>query len=201
MMMQIIAGHYRGHRLKAPKGPQTRPTASRLREALFNICQNRIDGSRFLDLFAGSGAMGFEALSRGAHSAAFIDAHKEAIQCIEANAATLQVQSQIQVFRGEAIATLARLEKEGEAFDIIYADPPYQTRDPRTSMVYSEQIIHWVDTHGLLRPDGVLFIEEDFRFQPHMDQLTSLVLKDSRRFGQAALQQYRKKNGQEMDSK
>lgn len=200
-MMRIIAGQYRGHPLKAPKGPQTRPTASRLREALFNICQNRIDGARFLDLYAGSGAMGFEALSRGAHSAAFIDTHKESIQCIEANAASLQVQSQTQVFRGEAIATLARLEKQRDAFDIIYADPPYQTRDPRTSMLYSEQIIHWIDTHELLGPEGVLFIEEDFRFQPHMEHLTSLVLKDSRRFGQAALQQYQKKNGQKMDSK
>ena len=123
-MMRIIAGQYRGQRLKAPKGPQTRPTASRLREALFNICQNRIERARFLDLYAGSGAMGFEALSRGAESAVFIDAHKEAIQCIEANAASLQVQSQIQVFRGEAIATLAWLEKQGDPFDIIYADPP-----------------------------------------------------------------------------
>lgn len=189
--MFIIAGLYRGRRLKSPKGPQTRPTASRLREALFNICQNRIEGARFLDLFAGSGAMGLEALSRGAQSAAFIDAHKEAIHCIEANAALLNVKSQTQVFRGDVMATLAWLEKQGDSFDIIYADPPYNTADPRTSILYSEQIIHWIDAHALLKPEGILFIEEDFRVQPKPDQLKTLAFKDSRRFGQAALQQYR----------
>lgn len=190
--MFIIAGLYKGRRLKSPKGPQTRPTASRLREALFNICQNGIEGARFLDLFAGSGAMGFEALSRGAQSASFIDANKEAIHCIEANAALLEVQNQTQVYRGDVMATLAWLEKKGDSFDIIYADPPYNTVDPRTSILFSEQIIHWIDGHALLKPAGILFIEEDFRAQPKPDQLKTLAFKDSRRFGQAALQQYRK---------
>jgi 16S rRNA (guanine966-N2)-methyltransferase len=188
--MYIIAGLYRHQRLKTPKGGQTRPTANRLREALFNICQQGIEGTRFLDLFAGSGAMGLEALSRGAQSAVFIDEHREAIHCIEANIEHLKVQHQCQLFRGEAFAMMQSLERQGQRFDIIYADPPYRTCAPRTSNLYSYQIIQWIDTHDLLAPEGLLFIEEDFHFQPRMAQLQTLVLKDSRRMGLAALQQY-----------
>lgn len=190
--MFIIAGLYGRQRLKSPKGEQTRPTSGRLREALFNICQHNIDEARFLDIFAGSGAMGFEALSRGAKSATFIDAHKEAIQCIESNIQLLKVENQCKVLRGEALAMLQLLEKQGKTFDIIYADPPYRTSAPNSSLYYSSYIVEWIDTHNLLVPGGMLFIEEDFRFQPQMDTLQTLQLKGSRRMGEAALQQYQK---------
>jgi 16S rRNA (guanine966-N2)-methyltransferase len=189
-VIYIIAGHYRRQRLITPKGSHTRPTANRLREALFNICQHDIAGASFLDLFAGSGAMGFEALSRGAESVTFIDAHKEAIHCIESNAARLHVQEKSQILRGEAFAMLKRLEQNGKTFDIIYADPPYHTYVPRSTLFYSVQMIHWVDTHPLLNRGGVFFVEEDYNSQPQLDQLNTLKLKDSRRFGDSVLQQY-----------
>lgn len=188
--MYIIAGLYRGRRLVSPKGPQTRPTAGRLREALFNICQNRIEGAAFLDLFAGSGAMGFEALSRGAQSATFVDSHRESIQSIKANAAHLLVESRAHVLKGDVIPTLAWLEKQGHAFDIIFADPPYGIKDVHSSRLLSEQIVCWIDSHTLLKPGGVLFIEEDFSLQPSLTDLKTLILKDSRKVGPAALQQY-----------
>lgn len=191
--MIIIAGLYGRRRLKSPKGEQTRPTSARLREALFNICRNDIEEARFLDIFAGSGAMGFEALSRGASFAAFIDSHKEAIQCIETNIQDLKVQNQCQILRGEALAMLQLLEKQGKNFDIIYADPPYRTFAPKSSLFYSSYLIQWIDAHHLLAPGGLLFIEEDFRFQPEVDNLQTLLLKDSRRMGSAALQQYEKR--------
>ena len=190
--MYIIAGLYRRQPLISPKGSQTRPTASRLREALFNICQQTIEGARFLDLYAGSGAMGLEALSRGAQSATFIDAHKEAIHCIKSNIAHLQVQEKTQLLRGDTFAMLKRLEEEGQIFDIIYADPPYRTPPSSTSLFYSAKIIQWLDTHTLLASGGLLFVEEDFHSQPQIEQLETLKLKDSRRMGHAALQQYRK---------
>lgn len=190
--MIIIAGLYRHQRLKSPKGSQTRPTSNRLREALFNICQQSIEETRFLDIFAGSGAMGLEALSRGARSATFIEAHKEAIQCIESNIEYLKVERQCQVLRGEAFAMLHLLERQGKQFDIIYADPPYRTLIPHSSLFYSTQMIEWMDRHSLLVPEGTLFIEEDFRSQPHVEQLQTLSLINSRRMGQAALQQYKK---------
>lgn len=190
--MFIIAGLYRRQRLSTPKGSQTRPTASRLREALFNICQHAIEGARFLDLFAGSGAMGLEALSRGAQSATFIDSHRDAIRCIQQNVAHLQVQSHSQILCGEVFNLLKSLEKQGKVFDIIYADPPYQTPVSQAvpTLFYSQQIIQWIDTHRLLVPGGLLFVEEDFHSQPRLDQLTTLRLHDSRRMGHAALQQY-----------
>jgi 16S rRNA (guanine966-N2)-methyltransferase len=195
--MFIIAGLYRRQKLITPKGDQTRPTANRLREALFNICQPSIEGARFLDIFAGSGAMGLEALSRGAQFATFIDSNKEALHCIEHNIAHLKVQSQTQILRGEAFAMLKRLEQQGQTFDIIYADPPYRTPAPHSSLFYSAEIVHWIDQHALLNPGGLLFIEEEFRSQPHIDNLETLRLKDSRRMGRTALQQYRKMEHEE----
>lgn len=192
--MFIIAGLHRRQRLMTPKGPQTRPTSNRLREALFNICQHQIEGARFLDIFAGSGAMGFEALSRGASTSAFIESHKEALHCITSNAAHLGLQEQTQILRGDVFSMLNFLEKKGQTFDIIYADPPYNTFVPGTTLLYSAQIIQWVDTHPLLNPGGLLFVEEDIRSEPKHDHLATLAFKDSRRFGQAALQQYQKKS-------
>ncbi len=194
--MFIIAGFYRRQRLVSPKGSQTRPTASRLREALFNICQPYIEGARFLDLFAGSGAMGLEALSRGAQSATFIDSHQEAIRCIQQNVAHLKVQDQCQILRGEVFALLKWLVRQGQTFDIIYADPPYHT--PVVSslnsseLFYSTQLIQWLDTQPLLNFKGLLFVEEDFHFEPHLINLQALKLKDSRRMGPAVLQQYQR---------
>jgi 16S rRNA (guanine966-N2)-methyltransferase len=190
--MFIIAGLYRRQRLMSPKGDQTRPTSSRLREALFNICQQTIEGARFLDIFAGSGAMGLEALSRGAQSATFIEAHQEAIHCMERNIAHLKVQSQCRVLKGEAFAMLQLLERQGKSFDMIYADPPYRTLAPRSSLFYSAEIIQWIDSHALLVPGGFLFIEEEFSSQPYLDQLRTLTLINTRRMGHAALQQYKK---------
>lgn len=190
--MFIIAGLYRRQQLKSPKGDQTRPTSSRLREALFNICQHSIEESRFLDLFAGSGAMGFEALSRGAKSTTFIETNRDAIHCIESNMEHLKVRPHCQILRGDVFAMLQLLEKKGKQFDIIYADPPYRTSAPGSTHFYSKEIIDWVDRHALLIPGGLLFIEEDFRFQPQFEQLQTLTLISDRRMGPAVLQQYKK---------
>jgi 16S rRNA (guanine966-N2)-methyltransferase len=188
--MFIIAGLYRGQRLIPPKGGHTRPTASRLREAVFNICQHVIEGARFLDVFAGSGAMGLEALSRGAQSATFIESNKAAIQCIEHNITHLRVQAQTKILRGEVFKMLAWLERQAETFDIIYVDPPYRTPAPHTSSFYSTEVIQWIDQHSLLSPNGLTFVEEDFRSEPHLSHLSKVQLNNSRRFGDTVLQQY-----------
>lgn len=193
--MFIIAGRYRRQRLITPKSHQTRPTANRLREAIFNICQHTIEGTHFLDIFAGSGAIGFEALSRGAQFVTFIETHKEAIQCIKANIAHLGVEDQTKILHQEAFTALKWLQSQKQTFDIIYADPPYQTFVPYSSLMYSAQIIQWIDTHPLLNCNGRLFVEEDFRSEPNMHPLTTLSLKDNRRFGHTVLQQYQLKGG------
>lgn len=186
--MFIIAGFYRRQRLATPKGAQTRPTASRLREAVFNICQREVEGAHFLDLFAGSGAMGFEALSRGAKSATFVDWDKEAIACIRENAAHLKVEQQCQIIKGEVLTILNAFAREKRVFDLIYVDPPYY--HPPSSCYYSRQILEWVDSHELLTPEGLLFMEEGVRYPPTLDSFNQLELKNSRRIGEALLQLY-----------
>lgn len=192
--MIIIGGLYRGQKLKSPRGAYTRPTANRLREAIFNICQNEIGGSHFLDIFAGSGAMGLEAISRGAESATFIEFHKDALQCIESNVQTLGVKEKTAILRGDVFSKLRSLEQQEKKFNLIYADPPYQTAVPGQTDFYSTCIVKWFDDHCLLTADGLLLVEEKFTSQPILENLNHLSLKNCRRFGDSALQIYHLKS-------
>ena len=121
--MRVIAGKARRLPLMAPDGEDTRPTTDRIKETLFNILQDDIPGCRFLDLFAGSGGIGIEALSRGAKEAVFVENDRRAWQCIEANLKKTRLETQAELIRGDVIGALGRLR---EPFDIIFADPPYR---------------------------------------------------------------------------
>ena len=124
--MRIVAGTLRSRQLKSLKGLALRPTSDRLRETLFNILGTRVEGSRFLDLFAGSGAIGIEALSRGAVSAVFVENHSAAVRLIRANLASLRIESGARVVLAEVAAAIGTLEKLPDtAFDFIFLDPPY----------------------------------------------------------------------------
>src|SRR5215471_20006105 len=126
--MRVIAGKYRGRKLKSPPSLQTRPTSDRLRETLFNVLAPRIEGALFLDLCAGSGAAGIEALSRAAEHVAFVDQSRKIIGLIESNLEALGVDDdEVEVVKCEASQFLRRrAKKEGSPFDIIFFDPPYQ---------------------------------------------------------------------------
>lgn len=191
--MYIIGGLYKNHRLTTPKGNQTRPTSAKLRESLFNICQNYIAESHFLDLFAGSGAMGLEALSRGACTATFVDVNRQAIDCIKKNVAHLKVEKKCEVFCGQVSALMKLFSKQNRQFDLIYADPPYNTSLDLAGqmLLYSEFVIHSIDENHLLVPGGTLFIEEDSRYPPKILP-KNLILKDSRKFGHTLIQIYEK---------
>ncbi len=172
--MHIIGGKYKKRPLESPKGDQTRPTTSQLREAVFNICQQSIENATFLDLCAGSGAMGLEALSRGARHATFVDSSRTAITCIKKNIATLKVESQTTVYLTDALKALHKFDT---TFDIIYLDPPY-------GLGLSLPILTFLDSHPLLNPGGTLFIEEaNLKLPP----LTTLTLKSARSIGPAQL--------------
>lgn len=123
--MRVIAGSLKSRILKAPKGAATRPTSDRLRESLFSILGfDLVRGSRVLDLFAGTGALGIEALSRGASSAVFIDSSKEAIQVITENIANLGLEEKSRIIRWDISKNLACLKDESP-FDLVFMDPPY----------------------------------------------------------------------------
>lgn len=123
--MRIIAGEWRGRKLVAPAGMSTRPTADRTRETLFSMLASRLgdfEGLKVADLYAGSGALGLEALSRGAAHATFVETERAALKAIEANVSTLKAMDRVAV-RSMSAANLPA----GEPFDLIFADPPYQT--------------------------------------------------------------------------
>src|SRR6266699_3404559 len=124
--MRVIAGKYRGRKLKSPPSLETRPTSDRLRETLFNILAPRIEGVRFLDLCAGSGAVGIEALSRGAEHVTFVDQSRRMCELIETNLGSLNVDKhEIEILTGEVLAFLGSYaKKKTDVFDIIFFDPP-----------------------------------------------------------------------------
>ena len=124
--MRVIAGKARRIPLVSPPGDDTRPTTDRIKETLFNILQDDIPGCVFLDLFAGSGGIGIEALSRGAAKAVFVEMNGKAVRCIKENLAKTKLEAQAEVMQTEVSAALKRLAGKDDRFDIIFADPPYR---------------------------------------------------------------------------
>ena len=148
--MRIIAGEWRGRRLRVPPGLDTRPTADRVRETLFSMLVSRIgpfDGLRVADLFAGSGALGLEALSRGAAFACFVENDAGAAAAIKANAEALGALERVQILGGSALA----LPKSG-AFDLVFADPPYTSGSGSAA-------VRAAATAGWLAPGGWMAVE------------------------------------------
>lgn len=125
--MRVIGGRCRGRRLRAPAGRGTRPTSDRVREAVFDMLQSQTDleGARVADLFAGSGALGIEALSRGADRAVFVDADPGAVACIRANLATTGLAPSAEVVRSDVMRWLSGAASAGPRFDLAFLDPPY----------------------------------------------------------------------------
>lgn len=123
--MRIIAGVYRGLRLRTLKGGNLRPTTDQMRETLFDVLGPRVVGATFLDAYAGTGAVGLEALSRGARDVVFIEHHRAASQLIRQNLAALDIHSGYNLLTCAVLTGLERLERDNERFDVIFLDPPY----------------------------------------------------------------------------
>lgn len=126
--MRVIAGSARSMPLKTVKNLNTRPTSDKLKETLFNILSPHIDGAKFLDLFAGSGAIGIEALSRGATAATFVEKAIDAYKVINENLVFTKFIEKSKVVRGDVISSLRKLNEKKEKFDIIFLDPPYDKK-------------------------------------------------------------------------
>lgn len=149
--MRIIAGEARGRRLFAPEGSDTRPTADRVRESLFNILSSRVVDARVLDLFAGSGALALESISRGASYAVLNDKSRAAARVIERNVALMRAESRTRVLCRDWRAALDQLA--GERFSLIFLDPPYRMAD-----VYG-QVAEALRTNDMLTSDALLIME------------------------------------------
>lgn len=152
LLMRVIAGIYKGRRLKTLEGLSVRPTSDRLRETIFNILTPRIEGARFADICAGSGAIGIEALSRGAQYVTFIESSIKAARIISENLRNCGIRRDYRVINRDVIRALKSLASENAQFDIIYFDPPYN------SELYTP--VMWVIAkHNLLAEDGVVIVE------------------------------------------
>lgn len=162
--MRVIAGTARRLPLKSMEGWDTRPTTDRIKETLFNMLQTGIPGSYFLDLFAGSGQIGIEALSRGAVYAVFADSSKKACACIEDNLSFTRLEKEAKLLMMEALPALRSLEGK-YTFDYIYMDPPYEHS-------YEKDVLAYLADSSLLKEDGVIIIEAslhtDFSYVPKL---------------------------------
>jgi len=150
--MRIIAGDYKGRRINAVKGDNTRPTTDKIKENVFNIMGQFFTGGHVLDLFAGSGNLGIEALSRGMDHAVFIDINLNAIRVIKENIASLQLQRRTEVYRNDAFKALNILAKKGAKFDLIFLDPPY-------GEISIAELLTGIMEKDLLNDDGIIMCE------------------------------------------
>ena len=182
--MRISAGEHRGRRLQSVKGHRTRPTSDLLRQAVFNVLGARIQGARVLDLFAGTGSVGLEALSRGASQATFVEWDRRAIGILRANLASLKPTGNALVIASDAMQALRRLQAAGETFDCIFLDPPY-TGD------LAGQCIEILARGVLLGDNGVLVIQA-FHKTALPEQVGALRRTWRRRYGGSSLALYMK---------
>jgi 16S rRNA (guanine966-N2)-methyltransferase len=180
--MRVIGGTHRGRRLRTVGGLAVRPTSDRLRETLFNILAPRIDGSRFLDICAGSGAVGIEALSRGATEATFIERSGHACAVIEANLAALGITSEATTINRDAAAALKRLEQEAKQFEVVFFDPPY------ASEIYS-QVMRQLGSGNLLSGGALVIVEHRLKTPPEPEYGRLRICREVKQ-GESALAFY-----------
>jgi 16S rRNA (guanine966-N2)-methyltransferase len=179
--MRIIAGSARGRTITAPKGHNTRPTLDFVRESLFNIIQRDVPGAAVLDLFAGSGALALEALSRGADTAVLADTSRQAIECVRRNIEILGYSTRASVFQGDWRTIPARLAGKAYTFDLVFLDPPYD-------LVQYAEMTDSLYRHGLLKPDALVVIEHHKDVTPMVMQPFTML--DLRLYGDTAIHFY-----------
>ncbi|HEY9774029.1 MAG TPA: 16S rRNA (guanine(966)-N(2))-methyltransferase RsmD [Planktothrix sp.] len=180
--MIITGGEARGRRIASPEGLSVRPTSSKIRQALFNILGARVVGANFLDIFAGSGLMGLEALSRGAESLTSIEESRKLVDAIATNMRSIGYQASLMT--GDFRRILPRLPLD--SFDIIFADPPYKSP-------FASTVTRTIDGHCILKPDGRLVIEHvrDYVFPKDLQLIERI---DTRDYGQTGISFFQRRD-------
>lgn len=190
MSLRLLGGTFKGRMIKSPKGALSKPTMSIMRKSVFDILQTAVEDASFLDVFACSGAMGLEALSRGALKSTFIDKDKLSIKCIQENLRLLNVEDKGDVFCGDALAMLKKLHEKKRTYSIVYIDPPYtHIQEPTISPI---TLLSYLEESSLLEPGAIVFVEEGYPSLTHIDTHTfsKLRLKNSRKFSSSLLHQF-----------
>lgn len=179
--MRVTGGELRGRRIRVPRSAAVRPTADRVREALFARLGD-LDGVRALDLFGGSGALGIEALSRGASYVAFVERAVPVAAVLQANLVELGLAGRSHVVRGDAAGVVRRLAAAGERFDLALLDPPYA--DPESA----NRTLRALATSGILAPRATVVVEASRRHPPQ--QVEELEAVDERRYGDTVIHRF-----------
>ena len=175
--MRVISGISRGRKLLSVDDENTRPTLDRVKEALFNIIQNNVKDSAVLDLFSGTGALGIEALSRGAKQAVFCDYSKDAIKVITKNIENTKNQEKSIVLNKDYIKSLEILKNEGKKFNLIFLDPPYKEN-------YAQVALQKIIMSNLLTEDGIIIIEtDDITKENEILKIQNIEIYDKRKYG------------------
>ncbi len=185
--MRIVSGSYRGRRLKTLSGGALRPTSDQVRETIFDVIGERIRGASFLDLYAGSGAVGLEALSRDADRVVFVEHHRPAAEVIRQNLAALEIRSGFRVIVSTTETAIGRLASEGEKFDFIFLDPPY------AEIGEYHFTLRACSRSGILAPAAYLLAEHS-RHCRLEDQYGLLIRSRLLRHGDSQLSIYRVSN-------
>lgn len=181
-ILRVISGSARGHKLKTIKGNTTRPTSDRVKESLFNIIAEYINGADVLDLYAGTGNLGIEALSRGANSAVFVDKSSECISIIQENLKHTKLIDKANLISGDANNTLNKLSQKNMAFDIIFLDPPY-------SKNFIKEILEIIEKNDIIKNDGIIIAEHDINDSVE-EEIGKLKLVRSKKYGDTVLSFY-----------
>lgn len=181
--MRVIAGEKKGFKLKAPKGLNTRPTEDRIKESLFNIIRHIHGEAVVLDLFAGSGGIGIEFLSRGAMKSYFVDKSYESIQCIKDNLIHTGFLDRAEIIKKGVSSALREFNDNNIKFDFIFADPPYRKG-------LALDILKTIDSMDILKEDGLLILEHEKDLILEDVSIIRLIRKDYREYGFKALSFY-----------
>jgi len=181
--LRVISGKLKGRKLFTLKGMDLRPTSDRVKEAIFDILQNSVEGQKVLDLFAGTGAMGIEALSRGAKRAVFVEASPRSLAVLYKNLAVGRLQEQAEVLSREVQAGMKILSERGETFDLIFLDPPY-------GKGLARKTLQALSGESILAPDALIVAEHSSA--EDLDVVSFLERIDQRRYGSTLVSFFRK---------
>lgn len=184
--MRIISGLAKNRKLKAPPGQDTRPITDMIKEALFNVLGSKVEEAVFLDLFAGSGSVGIEALSRGSKKVIFIDNSFSAIKVIKGNLEHCQLTTGSQVYKNDVFKALDILLRRNMVFDIIYIDPPFTNPD-----IFDEIMLYLEDRPQLLETEGVIIIRTQSK-KSLPEQYNNLIKNRKNEYGESVLHYYKK---------
>jgi 16S rRNA (guanine966-N2)-methyltransferase len=177
--MRIIGGEARGRRIHLPRGCRIRPTADRVKESLFDML-HPVEGTRFLDMFAGCGNCGLEAISRGARNAVFIEKDPRLVDAIRENLRVLGFEGRAEVIAADAEQGTRRLAKRTERFDILFADPPYEEG-------FLLEIMKWLEGADLLAENGIIVLQHSVREVLEGSCVQAMAVADQRRYGDTML--------------